>query len=105
MACRVFVMSYCVLLVMPCHVMSCVQKVDMYSLGVIFFEMCHPPLSTEMERQHLLTALRRDPPELPKLFSEHKMKKKVCPHRPLTQCCNAVVDCQYLYVLHNSSLT
>lgn len=83
-------------LVMSCHVMSCrLQKVDMYSLGVIFFEMCHPPPSTEMERQHLLTALRKDPPELPKLFSEYKMKKKVCPPHPLTQAavsCSAIVD-------------
>ena len=26
------------------------QKVDLYSLGVIFFEMCYTPLQTGMER-------------------------------------------------------
>ena len=26
------------------------QKVDLYSLGIIFFEMCYPPLATGMER-------------------------------------------------------
>ena len=60
------------------------QKADMYSLGVIFFEMCHPPLSTDMERHVILTSLRQDQPELPKVFSEVKMQKKVCPLRPLT---------------------
>ena len=86
----------------------------MYSLGVIFFEMCHPPPSTEMERQQLLTALRKDQPELPTFFSEYKMKKKVCPPHPLP--CPlpqpAVVGrgtmfgviAQYFSVLHNSSL-
>ena len=34
------------------------QKVDMYSLGVIFFEMCHNPLQTGMERIKVLTDLR-----------------------------------------------
>lgn len=34
------------------------EKVDLYSLGVIFFEMCHPPFGTEMERFNVLTALR-----------------------------------------------
>lgn len=34
------------------------QNVDLYSLGVIFFEMCHPPFRTEMERIEVLTALR-----------------------------------------------
>ena len=100
----VYFSSCCLLLVMlcaSCHVMlctschvssccvplvmSCVQKVDMYSLGVIFFEMCHPPTSTEMERHQLLTALRKDQPELPKFFNEYKMKKKVCSPRPLMQ--------------------
>ena len=43
------------------------QKVDMYSLGVIFFEMCYNPLQTGMERIKVLTDLRspsvRFPPD------------------------------------------
>ena len=35
------------------------QKVDMYSLGIIFFEMCYPPLKTTMERVNILGNLRR----------------------------------------------
>lgn len=34
------------------------QKVDLYSLGIIFFEMCHRPFSTGMERVETLVALR-----------------------------------------------
>lgn len=34
------------------------QKVDLYSLGIIFFEMCHRPFSTGMERVELLAAMR-----------------------------------------------
>lgn len=34
------------------------QKVDIYSLGIIFFEMCHKPFSTDMERIKVLTDLR-----------------------------------------------
>ncbi|CEM09741.1 unnamed protein product [Vitrella brassicaformis CCMP3155] len=33
------------------------QKVDIFSLGVIFFEMLHPPFTTLMERALVLTAL------------------------------------------------
>ncbi|KAK4689653.1 eukaryotic translation initiation factor 2-alpha kinase 4, partial [Tremellales sp. Uapishka_1] len=44
------------------------EKADMYSLGVIFFEMCYP-LQTSMERAQVLTALRlpstRFPPGWP----------------------------------------
>lgn len=35
------------------------QKVDLYSLGIILFEMCHP-ITTGMERAEVLTALRID---------------------------------------------
>lgn len=34
------------------------QKVDLYSLGIIFFEMCHGPFSTGMERVEILAAIR-----------------------------------------------
>lgn len=34
------------------------QKVDLYSLGIIFFEMCYRPLSTSMERVKVLGNLR-----------------------------------------------
>lgn len=34
------------------------QKVDLYSLGVIFFEMCYRPLKTTMERVKILGNLR-----------------------------------------------
>eukprot|EP01132_Coremiostelium_polycephalum_P003965 gene3965-4959_t len=34
-------------------------KVDMYSLGIIFFEMCHP-FQTQMERSNTLRELRND---------------------------------------------
>ena len=34
------------------------QKVDMYSLGIILFEMCYKPLTTGMERVKTLGVLR-----------------------------------------------
>ncbi|XP_054730561.1 eIF-2-alpha kinase GCN2 [Anastrepha obliqua] len=34
------------------------QKVDMYTLGIILFEMARPPFSTGMERVHTIVALR-----------------------------------------------
>lgn len=34
------------------------QKVDLYSLGIIFFEMCHRTFSTGMERVETLASLR-----------------------------------------------
>ncbi|XP_058119579.1 eIF-2-alpha kinase GCN2 [Anopheles ziemanni] len=41
------------------------QKVDLYSLGIILFEMSSPPLSTGMERVKTLMDLRCDPVRLP----------------------------------------
>ncbi|XP_068241423.1 eIF-2-alpha kinase GCN2 [Palaemon carinicauda] len=48
--------------------LSYTNKVDIYSLGVIFFEMVYPPLKTGMERAKVLSDLRlkeiRFPPDL-----------------------------------------
>ena len=35
------------------------EKVDLYSLGIIFFEMCYRPLTTAMERAHVLGNVRK----------------------------------------------
>ncbi|CAN3373261.1 hypothetical protein DIURU_003297 [Diutina rugosa] len=50
-------------------------KVDMYSLGVIFFEMCWP-MTTGMERAHILNQLRLARVEFPEGFSEAKFGKE-----------------------------
>jgi len=34
------------------------EKTDIYSLGIILFEMCHPAFGTGMERNHVLTGVR-----------------------------------------------
>jgi len=49
--------------------MSYNYKVDIYSLGVIYFELLNP-FTTEMERYQTLTRLRNNifPPEFPKKF-------------------------------------
>ncbi|PWA02729.1 hypothetical protein BB558_001109 [Smittium angustum] len=44
------------------------HKVDMYSLGIIFFEMCHP-LHTGMERAVVIHGIRKPEIEFPKNFS------------------------------------
>ncbi|KAL2262831.1 hypothetical protein VTK26DRAFT_9352 [Humicola hyalothermophila] len=46
---------------------SYTAKVDMYSLGVIFFEMSYPPM-LGMERAKVLEQVRRNPPGLPPDF-------------------------------------
>ena len=44
------------------------QKVDIYSLGIMFFEMCYKPLPTGMERVQILGRLRLESVELPQDF-------------------------------------
>ncbi|GAB1314400.1 eukaryotic translation initiation factor 2-alpha kinase [Madurella fahalii] len=46
---------------------SYTAKVDMYSLGVIFFEMSYPPM-LGMQRAQVLEQVRRSPPLLPSDF-------------------------------------
>lgn len=54
------------------------QKVDIYSLGIIFFEMCTPPLNTGMERIKTIAALREKEVNLPKeLENDEKHKSEV----------------------------
>lgn len=60
------------------------EKVDMYSLGIIFFEMIYK-LSTGMERVQVLLALRKSTVEFPSEFPadrglEKKLIKKLLSH-------------------------
>ncbi|KAF2652136.1 kinase-like protein [Lophiostoma macrostomum CBS 122681] len=48
------------------------DKVDMYSVGIIFFEMCHP-LKTAMERDHVIRGLRERKYELPAEFESPEL--------------------------------
>lgn len=50
-------------------------RADMYSLGIMFFEMCCP-FTSDMERSLLLTALRSPNPTLPELFDEEPYRKQ-----------------------------
>lgn len=54
------------------------EKVDMYSLGIIFFEMCYA-LSTGMERAHKINDLRLVSINFPQDFSDSKyrLEKKI----------------------------
>ncbi|XP_041355156.1 eIF-2-alpha kinase GCN2-like [Gigantopelta aegis] len=52
------------------------QKVDIYSLGVIFFEMCFKPLSTGMERVKILSNIRAESITFPDDFDEIKMSNQ-----------------------------
>ncbi|KAF9911928.1 hypothetical protein EC991_001834 [Linnemannia zychae] len=51
------------------------SKADMYSLGIIFFEMCYP-LSTGMERAMTLRALQQPEIIFPKEFPMDKMERQ-----------------------------
>nr|WAQ68452.1 eIF-2-alpha kinase GCN2 [Haliotis discus hannai] len=49
------------------------QKVDIYSLGIIFFEMCYKPLPTGMERVKILGMVRGNVVFFPEDFDEIEM--------------------------------
>ncbi|KZF22607.1 Serine/threonine-protein kinase [Xylona heveae TC161] len=63
------------------------EKVDMYSLGIIFFEMCYP-LKTAMERDRVIRELREKehvlPPEFhtPDMALQGSIIKSLISHRP-----------------------
>ncbi|TDH64954.1 hypothetical protein CCR75_006859 [Bremia lactucae] len=52
------------------------QKADLFSLGILFFEMWSPPFSTQMERAQALTGLRENH-ELPAAFDASDDVKKI----------------------------
>ena len=51
------------------------QKVDLYSLGIIFFEMCYKPLTTSMERVKVLGNLRTVGACLPQRYNHIKSEE------------------------------
>lgn len=63
-------------LVDPKYFLKYSQKVDIYSLGIIFFEMCHPPVSTLMERAKILTDIRKSDIKFPDSFDRDQMHKQ-----------------------------
>ncbi|KAJ2815146.1 eukaryotic translation initiation factor 2-alpha kinase, partial [Coemansia furcata] len=70
------------------------QKVDMYSLGIIFFEMCYP-LNTAMERANVLHNLRRPEIQFPADFPVEKMQlqyqiiRRLLDHNPRSRLSSA----------------
>ncbi len=54
---------------------SYTQKVDMYSAGVVLFEMFYRPLPLGMERIQILTGLRQQPPSLPEDLAQELSAK------------------------------
>jgi len=54
------------------------QKVDMYTLGIILFEMCQPPFDTSMERAQTIMALRNPSINIPEaMLKDSKYEKTV----------------------------
>ena len=53
------------------------QKVDIYSLGIIFFEMCYKPLPTGMERVQVLGQLRLKEINFPEDFDQIHLQNQV----------------------------
>lgn len=52
----------------PSLSLSSSQKVDVYSLGIILYEMLHSPFSTNMERVEILTDVRKEENVFTKFF-------------------------------------
>lgn len=50
---------------------------DLYSLGIIFFEMCYRPMSTGMERVKILSSLRQPNIDFPDDFNELELENQV----------------------------
>ncbi|XP_012285402.1 eIF-2-alpha kinase GCN2 [Orussus abietinus] len=53
------------------------QKVDIYSLGIILFEMCYKPLATGMERVKVILNLRSKEIVLPREMDETNMPHQI----------------------------
>ncbi|KAK3700276.1 hypothetical protein RRG08_033554 [Elysia crispata] len=53
------------------------QQVDIYSLGIIFFEMCYKSLPTGMERVKIISNLRLPSVELPEDFDKTSNKEQI----------------------------
>lgn len=51
-------------------------KADIYSFGIIFFEMCHPPFETRMEKYKVLTNLRDSSITFPDNFVNRKLMRQ-----------------------------
>ncbi|GAU88418.1 hypothetical protein RvY_01123 [Ramazzottius varieornatus] len=68
--------------------MSYSQKVDMYSLGICFFEMAFRTFSTGMERTMVLNGIRKHPIQFPDDFDNESMVRQrtlvhlLCDHDP-----------------------
>ncbi|KAI8044028.1 hypothetical protein M5D96_000177 [Drosophila gunungcola] len=56
------------------------QKVDMYTLGIILFEMCQPPFDTSMERAQTITALRNESINIPETMLKDPKYEKTMLH-------------------------
>ena len=54
----------------------CSQKIDIYSLGITFFEMCYP-FNTSMERAKILSELRRSEIHVPNHFRQKSFSRHV----------------------------
>ncbi|CAI5760147.1 unnamed protein product [Candida verbasci] len=83
------------------------EKVDMYSLGIIFFEMCYS-LSTGMERAKILNNLRLKEIEFPTNFknnTEKKVIKLLLNHDPTQRpSANEILQSGWLPVEHQDQV-